>query len=818
MKNNILSQLLDLPVPETLSDEQLKFLSDRLKNILEYESEEFKIIKKQLINLGIPKDIDIPDKYLGILVEHWYEERIRTTKEAERPEAQQKTTINKDESAVLEEKLEKREEQIKETRENAKQEVDRARQKLEELKTKNDQILKDLEKQKEKVLHVKIEPQEETKLTEDEQKDFDTYKEFSKQDPKQAVEDLSQEIEKRTSVELKKQGLTEEEIKVVTKQTATQLVENLTQIDSPQYIPTSYQTAVLAHIANTPDVISKTAVTKDAQDLIKHSANNVAVFRIFPDQIAKDITKLAFGESFANIVFGVGPDKVKVSISETPQPGYVSTFSPYQVVQSNQQIIDDQSQSLALVKEFGVDQTKGVLYRRAGTLIEKRIALLTPQSAAGKILQSTEAKSLLFSRFGIGTPVKWEATNLLGRLALKIAPEYAPIISGVGKLAGINTGITSSVAVTPSVAISTGVTKQVAGKVATSVGVKAGLSGLLAKGAAAIGVGLGVFTAGVSILITAVMAAIGKIINLPKIKKWLRDNGPILLGVGGLAIWGPWVGGGMFLGGMLLAKNFSLAKIGASVGGFLGVLGRAFVFTIAAPVIIALVVIPPMVAFIMLVINSGAYMVPPQPVVDGPGPGPGLGCSPLKEPTGINYSVNSAVATRGLHIVEDLYQGFWCYWNRSPGDYSTDVTTYPPSYPELFDEQLYATNPDASPTAGEDLFWCTWLIQKAYTENGISINPTLYSPTMKDDFYNNHTYFDAKDVNSTNALPGAVIFFDVDNEKDRIDHVGMIYQVNGDDVTYIQSNAGLKVEHLTLGSGGLQGKPGYIDVIGIGLP
>ena len=46
----------------------------------------------------------------------------------------------------------------------------------------------------------------------------------------------------------------------------------------------------------------------------------------------------------------------------------------------------------------------------------------------------------------------------------------------------------------------------------------------------------------------------------------------------------------------------------------------------------------------------------------------------------------------------------------------------------------------------------------------------------------------------------------------------MIYQVNGDDVTYIQSNAGLKVEHLTLGSGGLQGKPGYIDVIGIGLP
>ncbi len=55
------------------------------------------------------------------------------------------------------------------------------------------------------------------------------------------------------------------------------------------------------------------------------------------------------------------------------------------------------------------------------------------------------------------------------------------------------------------------------------------------------------------------------------------------------------------------------AGVGSAVSGFFGALGSAFVTTIATPVIVALISIPVAVAFILFIINSGAYVVPPRP-------------------------------------------------------------------------------------------------------------------------------------------------------------------------------------------------------------
>jgi hypothetical protein len=111
---------------------------------------------------------------------------------------------------------------------------------------------------------------------------------------------------------------------------------------------------------------------------------------------------------------------------------------------------------------------------------------------------------------------------------------------------------------------------------------------------------------------------LGKIIekiDWTKVKKFFKEVlGPLLLVGGGMMFGAPVLGlaaGGLAFG---LARGATLAGIGTGIWGFFARIGSAFVITIATPIIIALIVIPPLVAFIMLVINNSAYMIPPIPV------------------------------------------------------------------------------------------------------------------------------------------------------------------------------------------------------------
>lgn len=580
MANKLLTELLELPRPDTITQDELKFYLDQL-NIFEPSTKEFSKIKKTFTDLGFK----IPDNYLGVVISNWYENFTEIPKY----EAQNQTTISEKGNEEIFEEAEKRAKSEKEAWENAKREVDRARQRLEEIQLEKD-----------KKLHVKVTSKEEVKFTEDEQKVYENYKEYSKQNPQQAVEELSQEIKNRVGEDLKTQGFTNEEIEVTTSETATQLVENFTQSDDPNYIPPTHHTAVLANIAKNNQLAGKD---------VSESASSVANEHLLQYQMYKDITKSAFGENFANKVFGVDADKLDVSFSETPQTGGM-VFTPYEVVRSNQSILEERSQTLDTVREFGVGKAKGILLNRAGSVLEKRIALLTPQSAAGKLLQSVEAKSLLFSTFGVGAPIKWEATNLIGRLALKSG--YAPVVSAFGKLTGINTGLTGSIST--GVKVAGQATGQTVGKVAAKTGIKAAISTTLASVGISIPVPiLNFIAAAVGWLVGEVF---GKLIEKygPQIKKFFKEVlGPLLLVGGGIMFGAPVLGlaaGGLAFG---FARGATLAGIGAGIWGFFGAIGSAFVMTIATPIIITLLVLPPLVAFIMLVINTGAYLVPPDP-------------------------------------------------------------------------------------------------------------------------------------------------------------------------------------------------------------
>ena len=959
MANKLLTELLELPRPKDLTQDDLKLYLDQL-NIFEPGTKEFGKIEKTFTDLGYK----IPPNYLGVVISNWYENfteipKYEQTDQTETPVYQ--TAPDKITLEQFGEEFEKREQQKQETVENSKRAVKEAQQKLREIKTRNDEISKRLEEQKGKKLGVKINFQEERPLTnesdikpitenvtvetvdnsinphipeyvphtyniattdssvkkpeavkkgarftppetllqsykkedtevaiekvqqklretvsrndevlkgleeqkgkklyveikspaeeqftEEEALDFENYKnsllsikpeEIQEKLPEE-VKKLAQKMENRIGESLKKQGLDEDDIKLVTEDTATEIIETIVNSEQENYIPTSHYVAVTNTFEKHPEEIAKITPNKETQGLIRENIRDVSAQAQLQVNIYREFTERSFGKKFARGVFGPKPEDLAVNISETPQPTYTETYTPYAAVRSAQMSLENQDQNLEELKQRGLEEGKRVLIRDTRSLIRKRLELIHPQSGAGRFLQSNKGEYFLRA-FGVGPQ---DGLSLVE----KIGVDY-----GIGITAGARMAIRAKATTQTALSIAnTGgimqmeaylggagtaasqATGQAAGKVATNVGIKAGLGGLLAKGAAALGVSLGAFTFGVSTVITIMLTAVGKIlekIDWTKVKRWLKDNGWIL-GLGAVAI-NPWVGIGLAAGIYGLTRQVRLAAIGAAIWGFLLAIGSAFVMAVATPVIITLVVLPPLVAFMMFIINSGAYLVPPKPVAEsgfGPGGG-GYYCTTVKEPSGITSSVNSPIATRALHIVEDLYQGFWCFWNRSPSnnpppdgppraDFPDDAVLYPLNYPDLFNYDLFKQSPNGDPTGGNDLFWCTWLVQKAYTENGVSIANTLWSPDMKLDFENRGKFVPASSVTSLNAVPGSVIFFDVDNEKDRIDHVGIIYTTNGDDVTYVQSNAGLKAEHLTLGSNGLQGKPGYIDVIGIGLP
>jgi len=171
--------------------------------------------------------------------------------------------------------------------------------------------------------------------------------------------------------------------------------------------------------------------------------------------------------------------------------------------------------------------------------------------------------------------------------------------------------------------------------------------------------------------------------------------------------------------------------------------------------------------------------------------------------------------------MEDMYQGFWCFWNRSPGDLPTDKTAHPPSYPELFDYPMFLTNPNPSDlsSCGNCLFWCTALILKAYEKGGVPILNTLWVPTMYDDFKSRDKLVLAHDATSSNIVSGSVVFFQVQGGSfpNIPNHVGIVYKVDANGLVFLQSNAGTKTGSLSLDSGGAGNLPG-ITTVAFGLP
>lgn len=793
--------------------------------------------------VGIPQKTSA--KHIGIILEQWYETLTQTpTPEYEQAdqteppqyESQSQTTITEESNPEAFAEAQKREYSIKLAEQKAKDDVQRGmerqqqiyeeQQKIRDRIKANQELKQKINELQDKEVYIKVEEKPiDTDLSEEKIKIFEELKQAAIENQQETTRQLAEEIKSRIA-----DTTPPEIVDSLSNQTALYTVGTLT--GDANYSSTIQQ-SITEQLSANPETIS--GIIKDSEtanqtiDIVNalSSGSQREAYNLNQQVLAS-----AFGKDFPNTLSN--QSNFVVSVSATPKPEY-STYSISNIPDYYSQELEGRDHILEDVKDLTVDSGK----TRATTEFNKYLINRIERLPSGHFLKGEFAQNTM-SIFGLGTPVNWVvAEGASPIIKFAVSSGYGPVLGTIQSATGWNLGITKTAIEAGKLAAEKGgsviagkAAGQVAGKAAgqaigqaaVQTATKTGLAATLSTALA----GLGAWAGPVGIAIgTAIGALIGKLlekIDWAKVKGWLKDNGPIVLLGGGLLLGGPAWGIGLGLGGLALAGKFTALGIARGTWRFFRRIGTFFLITIGAPIIVTLIVLPPIIAFIMFVINSGAYIVPPKPVAESgfsPGTG-GYECREDRITTGLEYSVNSPIATRAREIVDDLYQGFWCFWNRSPKAPTPyfpndEEPNFPPGYPDLFDYEAFLQNPNTTPPS-QNLFWCTWLIQKAYTENGVKILNTLWSPDMKLDFENRGKFIPASSVSSLNAVPGSVIFFDVDNEKDRIDHVGIIYQTNGDDVTYIQSNAGLKVEHLTLGSGGLQGKPGYIDVIGIGLP
>ncbi len=574
---------------------------------------------------------------IGVAIRKLEEIYASSATETPTPEYVSNTTLTPDQIVNFDKDIERQ----------RKSEEIRANQKniTEQFKKRNKEIYEEQQKIQEQILKskaaepeiskikdwkIKVEETEKVQFTPEEKTVFNNYKEQIQEASKISDEikrteeinqikiDLAREIHSRAESTLKAQGLENEELDFVVIKTADKIVTELQNSDLPEYFPPIAQLAIHEAVLEKVQAIPTTTASTQTKEVLLSSIGTSARYDLFPNVYLKNVTTAAFGKNVANKVFG---SKYEVSISDTPQQGYRYNFNFTQANEYGRSIQNQQNQSLETLKVLGQQEAKTFL-------LDQSAAYFAKSSLGQKVLTNPKAQVAFYSVFkGAGQTVTWEGVGI-GRYAIGTGYENAiylatgnkyltPTISAAGGAIGIRIAAKAAAQATTEITFTGGI---MAGEafasgagqaLATQAAVKTGLGGLIAKVATVIGLGTGPVTFGLS---AAIGWVVGKVIEkLPQIKKWFSENGWIFgvgAGVGGMMIGGP-IAGVVGLG-LWLAATGSLAAFAAGAFGVLGFIGRSIGIAIATPVIVTLLVIPPLVAFIMLVINNSAYVVPPS--------------------------------------------------------------------------------------------------------------------------------------------------------------------------------------------------------------
>lgn len=324
----------------------------------------------------------------------------------------------------------------------------------------------------------------------------------------------------------------------------------------------------------------------------------------------REILNRTVGVNLANKVLGYS--ETTYEFSETPPEKPEGSFSlKLDDLQANSFSLQESTFS-QVFDNPSLGEAKNIVSLQLKDTAFSKIASLPKTRLLGKLSQFTTSRSFdsIAPFLGLPTQATYTGTTFFGKMITTILPQYAPLITNFTAKLGIDIGIK---ALAPVAA------KAAGAGVAAAAGGAAVKTGLAATISTALSTTFGSFTPIVGHAIGAVVGWIaGK--ALEPILNWIKKHQEDLVILGGLLM-----GGGAILrsiplfafGGLIfiptaLKTGFSMAKIASRTAFIFGRIGASMAITIGTPIIVAVVVFPILVAIILFIINSGAYIVPPQ--------------------------------------------------------------------------------------------------------------------------------------------------------------------------------------------------------------
>lgn len=596
MADDIIKKLLQIPIPENESVERLEII---LNQINKYEVDKKTPIGEVLSYLqrfGIPKDTQI--KYLGILVQSWIDEKKST--EIKSGESLSSTT-----GGDLSEKvknLERDEELRKGIRERSSRDIKTGVDKQKSIYEEQiKRIEEDLARQKEaesalrgKKIGIKILKREEIKLDNNEQGLLRKLENTtsSREAAKRTIDVLSKEVENFVSSD---SGLKvgSERSEILSRAAVVGLVY---QIHHPDHLHQT-KAAILSNLAGDTDFL-KSIVGEDILEITKKGSIALALQERSPILASLRLSEQLFGKNVTRYLYGDSNIVIQLTEAKRPDSDFIIDLG-------------------ALSEDYGrlLETQKNVL-KTISTLDSPTTFV---NSSIANFSQKKEEK--------LGTQAKEKANEvdpieqIIKKFRLKAAPKYVyefeQVVNIWEKTSVADKTTSSLLSESTGPDVTSGITVLVAstaGKATSNLLLKTTIKESVTAFFASIGLTGGPIVAFISGLIAWVGSEL-----FSKFIQWWNKNKEItypllagVLGFGMLPFFGPVVAlsvaGLTFVGLAGVGTATTIAGAGLSL---LGYLWRSMVVSLAGPLIFLFVVVPTLTAFVLLIINNSAYVVPP---------------------------------------------------------------------------------------------------------------------------------------------------------------------------------------------------------------
>ncbi len=570
------------------------------------DSSEF---KKDLFKV-LPSVEDMKEVHL--ILESWEKIAPETITPDEQPE---RTTPEKEKLEAMQKEAEEREKAAREADLRAKQQTEQ------QINT-----LREKAAAKGKVVYLEPKLPKQVQLSPEEELAKSKFEEAAN-DPRTFLETFSKKIIEKISPETKN-NLTNDEIKVAADQVAIDFLNRITQKDTLKNLSTGVFKSLLESNL-VPSELKEINATLPILSMLSATSEGVTRSFLYP-LVGKNLTDYYYDE----------PEKEFI-VTSNPTPN-----SEYQV--NLEKLTDDFATFRNNpVFSFLEGKVKEKLVEHGKQVFVDYVAKLPTKGILG-FVKSFTTNSALTSGLQIltGAGVTYQATNLTG-WALQIAvPDLVPVLTFAAQKFGVNVGLTTINALTPAAtgALEAGAivgsttaggvaSATVAGTGAVAAGAAAATTVATTATGAAVGTGAGAtvgaaastITGPFALIIGPILAAVGAVVGkvVEKVKIWLKRNPnaikyltllPVIVGVATGSVVLITVGGVLFVGTFVLTGG--IATAGTAAAGFLvttiGIITGAALTSYAKRIVLILIGIVAFGALVFFIINSGAYIVPPD--------------------------------------------------------------------------------------------------------------------------------------------------------------------------------------------------------------